>query len=188
MTCQRMIALCALFLCATGAEAGSRISIMKMGGDIVIDDASSGACLRTMGGDITIGRANGEVVAKTMGGDIDVRELVGHLDAGSMGGSIRVHVVGSGGGHDISLHSMGGNVEITLPHDFEGTFLVKIKDADQGRPSRIISDIPLTQSVTEHWSLFHGKTRTITASKSTSTRHNRVEITTYSSDVTIRRE
>ncbi len=140
-----------------------------------------------MGGDIRITRANGDVLAKTMGGNIAVRELAGRLDAGSMGGKIRVRVVGSGGGRDVSLHSMGGSVELILPRDFDATFAVEIKESENGR-GRIESDVPLSQSVTEHWSLFHGKRRTITASKTRSTQRNRVEISTYGSTVTIRKE
>lgn len=182
------IALCLVLLCGVSADAGSKISISRMGGDIVVDDAPLGASLYTMGGDIRIRRAHGDVVAKTMGGNIAVQELAGRLDAGSMGGNIRVRVVGSGGGHDVSLHTMGGRVELIVPRDFDATFAVEIKEIDNDHPSRIESDIPLSQRVTEHWTLFHGKRRTITASKTTSRQHNRVEISTYGSTVTIRKE
>src|SRR2546430_2315489 len=97
-----------------------------------------------MGGDIRITRANGDALAKAMGGNIAVQEFAGRLDAGSMGGNIRVRVVGSGDGHDVSLHSMRRSVELILPRDFDATFAVEIKESENGR-GRIESDVPLPQ-------------------------------------------
>ena len=103
------------------------ISIFRMGGDIHVDDAPSGALLRTMGGDIRVTRGAGRIVAKTMGGNIDIRQLEGSADVGSMGGDIRVNVVGSGAGHDLDVHTLGGCIEVTLPRDFDGDFSVELK-------------------------------------------------------------
>jgi DUF4097 and DUF4098 domain-containing protein YvlB len=181
-------ALALLLLCAVAAAAGSRISINKMGDDIDVNDAPFGASLRSMGGNIRIHRANGVVVAKTMGGNIAVDELAGsRLDAGSMGGNIRVRVVGPGKGRDIDLHTMGGSVELIVPRDFDATFDVEIKHADDAK-GEIVSDIPLSQTVSSQRTWFDGKHRRIVGRKTTSTQPNHVEITTYGNRVVIRRE
>ena len=160
-----------------------------MGDDIAVDDAPFGASLHSMGGNIRVGRAAGAVVAKTMGGNIAVEALAGNrLDAGSMGGDIRVRVVGSGGGRDINLHTMGGSVELIVPRDFDATFLVEIKHSDEGSRSHIESNIPLAQSVSEHSVWFGRSHETIVGRKTTSAQSNHVEISTYSNRVTIRRE
>src|ERR1043165_9265067 len=189
MTRRRLLALALLLLCGIAVQGGSRISIANMGGDIDLDDAPFGASLHTMGGNIRIGRAGGGVVAKTMGGNIAVDALAGtRLDAGTMGGDIRVRVVGSGGGREIALHTMGGSVELIVPRDFDATFLVEIKQADESTESGIASDIPLSRTVTAHSRWFGRKHETIVARKTTSTQRNRVEISTYSNRIVIRRE
>jgi DUF4097 and DUF4098 domain-containing protein YvlB len=182
-------ALALVLLCGVAADGGSRISIANMGDDIVVDDAPFGASLRSMGGDIRIRKANGSIVAKTMGGNIAVDELAGsRLDAGTMGGNIRVRVVGSGGGRNLALHTMGGSVELIVPRGFDAAFSVEIKQADESVNSGIESDIPLSRTTTEEWSWFRGKHQSIVARKTASTQANRVEITTYSNRVVIRRE
>jgi hypothetical protein len=189
MTRRCLPALALFLLCAAAVHGGSKTSIWNMGGDIVVVDAPFGASLHTMGGDIRIGRARGEVVAKTMGGNIAVAELAGRrLDAGSMGGNIRVRVVDSGGGRDIVIHTMGGRVELIVPRDFDARFDVEIKRANENAESRIESDIPLTQTVTEHRGWLRSGRQLIVARKTTSTQPNRVEIRTYASRVVIRRE
>ena len=93
-----------------------------------------------------------------------------------------------GGGRHLSLHTMGGSVELIVPRNFDATFAVEIKDSDKGGQGRIDSDIPLAQSVSEQSLFFHRRRQTITASKTTSTQPNRVVISTYSNRVTIRKE
>ena len=182
-------ALALFLLCTAAVHGGSKTSIWKMGGDIFVDDAPFGASLHTMGGDIRIGRAAGPVVAKTMGGNIAVAALAGRrLEAGSMGGNIRVRVVGSGGGRDIAIHTMGGTVELIVPRDFDARFDVEVKRSDESTESRIESDIPLTRTVAEHRGWLHSGRQSIVARKRTSTQPNRVEISTYASGIVIRRE
>src|SRR5882762_344583 len=131
---QRLLRAFVLVSVLTVAAYGaSRITIMKMGGDIDVDDAPLGASLYTMGGDIRIRHASREVYAKTMGGNIEVRELDGSLDAGSMGGTIQVRVVGAGTARNIKLRSMGGDVELTVPRDLDATFNVEIIDGHRRR-------------------------------------------------------
>jgi len=170
------------------ASASGKVVISTMGDDISVDDASSGASLRSMGGDIRVGKSNGDVVAKTMGGRIEVRELQGNLEAGSMGGNIIVRVTGSNGNQDIELRTMGGTVELTVPRNFDATFHIEIYESTNGGAAIVESDIPLTKTTTEHWSLWHGHRVTDTWTKTQSTQPNRVEIVTYGNRVSIHRE
>ena len=184
---RRKLALIFLFMAPVLLAAGSRISVTKMGGGIDVHAAPHGASLNTMGGDIRIGSADGEVVARTMGGNIEVRQLSGGLLARSMGGNVRVRVVGSGGGRTVALHTMGGTVDLIVPRDFDATFHVEVTDSDSDHGS-IVSDIPLTESTASHWTMFDRRRRTITGVKTRATQSNHVEISTYGSTVTIRRE
>lgn len=186
MTLRALAASC-LFLLWT-ESAAAKVVISTMGTDISVEDASSGASLHSMGGDIRVGQANGNVVAKTMGGLIEVRELRGNLQAGSMGGNIRVRITGSSGNQEIELHTMGGTVELTVPRNFDATFHIEIEESRSNDPAIIESDFPLTKTTTEHWSLWNGRRRTNTWTKTQSTQPNRVDIVTYGSRVSIHRE
>lgn len=189
MTRRHLPALALFLLCTIAVRGGSKISISNMGDNIDVNDAPFGATLRSMGGNIRVGRAAGAVVAKTMGGNVDVEAMAGNrLDAGSMGGDIRVRVVGSGGGRDINLHTLGGSVELIVPRDFDATFLVEVKHSDQSSRSRIESNIPLSQTVSERSVWFGPSHETIVGRKTTSAQSNHVEISTYSNRITIRRE
>src|SRR5438876_1179613 len=163
------------------------ISIFRMGGDIHVDDAPSGALLRTMGGDIRVTRGAGRIVAKTMGGNIDIRQLEGSADVGSMGGDIRVNVVGSGAGHDLDVHTLGGCIEVTLPRDFDGDFSVELEEDHDSDPHRITSDSPLEIRRSTRWSLFGGSRKVWTATGRYGDAKNRVRISTVGSNITIRR-
>src|SRR5437762_11343810 len=133
------------------------ISIFRMGGDIDVPDASAGAFLRTMGGDIRVAHGNGCIVAKTMGGNIDIQRLEGSADVGTMGGNVTVTVVGGGRGRAVQLRSMGGEIEVTLPRDFDADFTVELEQGDRKSTHRIVSDIPLEKHESTHWRLFGGR-------------------------------
>lgn len=183
----RLFAFALVSILAVAVYGASRITIMKMGGDIIVDDAPLGANLNTMGGDIRIGHARGEVSAKTMGGKIEVSEIDGSLDARSMGGSIRVRAVGAGSEHNLTLRSMGGSIELTVPRDFNATFDIEIADGHH-EPHTISSDFPLQRSESDDWSFFNGRTHTTRAKSSARRAANRVEISTHGGNVTIHKE
>jgi DUF4097 and DUF4098 domain-containing protein YvlB len=164
------------------------VSIFRMGGDITVDDAPHGARLRTMGGDIRVTRGAGLIVAKTMGGDIEIRQLEGSADVGSMGGNIRVNVVASGVGHDLDVHTLGGQIEVTLPRDFDGDFSVELEEDHNNDSHRITSDFPLQIQESTRWRLFGGSRKVWTATGRSGSAVNRVKISTIGSDITIRRK
>ncbi|HJQ98083.1 MAG TPA: DUF4097 family beta strand repeat-containing protein [Candidatus Polarisedimenticolaceae bacterium] len=92
------------------------VQISTMGGDIDTEDAPDGADVMTMGGDITVKSAKRFVRAKTMGGDIEIDSVDGWVQATTMGGDLDVSVIGGGG--DVSLTSMSGNVVLNVPRGF----------------------------------------------------------------------
>ena len=163
------------------------LSIFRMGGEIEVADAPNGAYLRTMGGDIRVSRGAGKIVAKTMGGDIDIAQLEGSADAGTMGGDIHVTVVGSGGGHDLELHSMGGDIELIVPQDFGGDFTVELIEENDDEVHRITSDFPLQMRESTSWRLFTGRRNVTTATGRSGAASNRVHIRTYGSNIKIRK-
>lgn len=165
------------------------ITIFRMGGDIDLANAPNGAALRTMGGDIRIARAAGKVIAKTMGGNIEIRSIDGSALASTMGGDIHVTVNGRGPGHDLDLYSMGGEIELLLPADFDGDFTVELEEGDGGDQNhRVISDFPLTTRESTHWRFFGGSHLVHTATGRTGSGANRVHITTIGSNITIRKK
>lgn len=164
------------------------ISIFRMGGDIKIADAPNGASLRTMGGDIVITRAAGRVVAKTMGGNIDIASLDGSGDIATMGGEIHVSVAGRAPGHDLDLSSMGGEIELTLPADFNGDITVELDEGNGNQGHRVISDFPLNMSDSTRWHWFGGRRLVHMASGRIGSGVNHVRITTIGSDIVIRKK
>jgi len=174
---------------AAAAILLASVSMFRMGGDIRLDDAPDGAVLRTMGGDIRVSRAGGKVVAKTMGGDIEIEALDGAADVGTMGGEIRVTVVRSGAGHDLQLRSLGGDIALTLPHDFGAEFDIELEEDDSGNNDhRITSDFPLQQRQSTRWRLFRSDKVVRTATGRAGSGINRVRITTIGSNIEIRRK
>jgi len=169
------------------AYGASRITIMKMGGDIDVDDAPLGASLYTMGGDINIRHASRDVSAKTMGGNIDVRQLDGSLDARSMGGAIHVHATSTGSARNITLRPMGGDVELVVPRNFDAMFTVEIID-EHHQQHTISSDFPLQRSESDRWSLFNERTYTIRGRSAARSGATHVDISTHAGNVTIRKE
>ena len=164
------------------------VSIFRMGGDIRVDDAPDGAALRTMGGDIRVTRGAGRIVAKTMGGNIDLARLEGSAEVSTMGGNVEVNVAASGAGHDLDLHSMGGEIEVTLPRDFDGEFFVELDDTNESQLHQIKSDVPLQIRESSQWRFFGGTHRILTGTGRTGSGANRVKITTMGGDITIRRK
>ena len=165
------------------------ISIFRMGGDIDLADVPNGAALRTMGGDIHITRAAGKVIAKTMGGNIEIRSINGSATASTLGGDIRVTVNGRGAGHDLDLYSMGGEIELMLPADFDGDFTVELEEGDgSDQDHRVISDFPLNTHESTHWRFFGGRHAVHTATGRSGSGANRVRITTIGSNITIRKK
>ena len=95
----------------------SEVDISTMGGDILVDEAMQGVNAHTMGGEITIRKAGKYAKVKTMGGEIDIKEIDGRVEATTMGGDINVVMTGNPdkGERDVSLSSMGGSIDLTLP-------------------------------------------------------------------------
>lgn len=164
------------------------ISIWRMGGDIQVADASGGASLYTMGGDIRIERGAGRIVAKTMGGNIEIRSLAGSAEVSTMGGTVRVNVDGNGPGWDLDLHSLGGEIELTLPADFNGEFSVELEEGDRMHDLRVVSDFPLNIQESSQARFFGSRHYVQTATGRVGTGGNHVRITTVGSDITIRKK
>ena len=99
-----------------GEVSPDTVQISTMGGEIRTEDAPEGADVMTMGGNIEIKNARRFVRAKTMGGDIAIDAVDGWVQATTMGGSIDVTVTGGGG--DVSLTSMSGNIVLHVPRGF----------------------------------------------------------------------
>ena len=180
----KTFALVLLLLTASTAEG--RIRQSSMGGDIDVRNAPDGASLRTMGGNIRVGTAHGEVIAKTMGGNIEVDALRGSLEAGTLGGNVEVDVLESSG--DIEITSIGGQIEITLPANFSGTFEVELEQDRDGPDNEIVSDFPLqiTRTKKDYW--LRPDAEVVRGTGRIGTGTHRVKLSTIGGDIRIRRK
>ena len=175
----------------SGETKGTEVNISSMGGDIDVDDAPLGADVQTMGGAIRINSAGKFVKAKTMGGKIRIEAVDGWVDATTMGGDVHVAMTGdpSQGKRSVSLKSMSGNIELSVPEglsmdiDVELTY-TKGHEGDYA----ITSDFPLHQEVSPQWESGNGSPRkTITATAQVSGGKNPVHIKTINGNVTIKK-
>jgi DUF4097 and DUF4098 domain-containing protein YvlB len=144
----------------SGESGGPRVD--TRGGDIEIEDAPDGTDIKTMGGTIHIKRAKQTVRAETMGGDIEVDAIDGAVQAKTMGGDVTVVMVGdpSQGNREVSLQSMGGEINLTVPSglsmDIEVTLAyTKGREGDYD----IKSDFDLKREKSSDWEYRDGSPR-----------------------------
>lgn len=134
------------------------VQISTMGGDVKIEQAPEGADLHTMGGDIQVHDARQFVRAKTMGGNVEISSVDGWVDATTMGGNIDVNV--SGGGGDVTLTSMSGEIELGVPPGYGMDLDIEIAfTRNSGKDFKITAPGGLTQTVTSEWDRDHGTPR-----------------------------
>lgn len=179
-----MVALLLLPVSASGGE----VVVNRLGGDIDVREAPSGATLRTLGGNIRLHRGSREVFAKTIGGDIRIDALEGSLRARTVGGEIRVRAAGVGSGRELYLRAIGGDIELIVPRNFPADFEVEIEQKRNGDRYRITSDVPLKETHSRIWTLFGGTKRLTTARGTNGRADNHVTVETVGGNVRIRYE
>jgi hypothetical protein len=127
--------------------------VRKMGEDITLSYAPSGAELLAMGGNIMITRSHGFVAATTMGGDIVIDSLEAGAHLQSNGGSIRLLLLPASTNEprDLDLTVRGGNVRLILADPVSATFDVELGYGHDERDRYAIeSDFPLMKT-TSAW-------------------------------------
>jgi len=162
------------------------VQISTMGGAIEIEDAPEGADLHTMGGDINVVDAVRFVRAKTMGGDIRIESVDGWVEATTMGGDVDVEVTGGGG--DLVLKSMTGDIVLVVPAGFGMDLDLEIAFTRNSRKEYRI-DAPGIDSptVTPEWDHDHGTPRKyVRGSSSVNGGGNAVKISTVNGTITVR--
>ena len=135
------------------------VQISTMGGEIRTEDAPEGADVMTMGGDIKIKNARRFVRAKTMGGDVEIDSVDGWVQASTMGGNVDVTVTGGGG--DVTLSSMSGNVVLHVPRGFGMKLALEIAFTKNSRKEdyTIISPASSPSTVSPDWDYSNGSPR-----------------------------
>ncbi len=139
------------------ASAGAGADLKTYGGDIQIGAVGGEFKALTMAGDVRAGAVGGSASAETSGGDIRIESVKGSLEARSAGGDVIVRSVGGGadvetGGGDVRLgftarqasiavRNAGGDVILTLPHDFHGDFELIVSGTSPDETA-IRSDFP----------------------------------------------
>jgi DUF4097 and DUF4098 domain-containing protein YvlB len=121
---------------------GGTFLAKTLAGSIVAGAIGGSATAETSGGDIHLKRVGGSLKARTLGGDIVVEEVSGgSVYAETAGGDVRVRCVGSGRG-SVLIRNSGGDVELTLPRDFEADLDLIVLGATDRDERRIRSDFP----------------------------------------------
>ncbi|MFQ5528324.1 MAG: DUF4097 family beta strand repeat-containing protein [Thermoanaerobaculia bacterium] len=173
-----------------GSTTGKVVHITTMGGEIELAEAPHGAKLHTMGGKIEVQSAAEFVDAETMGGDVILHEVDGRVAATTMGGDVEVRVIGDpqAGDRSIELTSMGGEIHLTVPHNFSMEVDIELSYTKR-RAGRydIHSDLTLQRSEEPAWNYDHGSARkVIKGSGVFAGGKNKVVIRTINGDVHLR--
>jgi len=167
------------------------VRVSSMGGEIRIDKAPKGATLETMGGGIDVNSAAEFVKAETMGGDINIKEVDGWVDVSTMGGDVTVNMVGdpSKGRRDVTISSLGGDIELTVPAGLSMDFDIDIEVTKKARRDySIISDFDIKEKRTDRWEGSWGsKRKHIYGTGSVDGGKNLIKIDTINGDVYIKR-
>lgn len=132
---------------------GSVVSINKSAGDIRVPEAPYGAEVQTMGGRIEIDNAQEFVKATTYGGDIYIGEVAGWVNAQTYGGDIEVRIRERlEGRQDIELVSLGGDIELIVPYDFDMNLDLELGyTKNHTQQPKIVSDFPLQIEESRAW-------------------------------------
>jgi beta-lactamase regulating signal transducer with metallopeptidase domain len=134
------------------------IVIDKDGGDIRLSDVPDGAHVTTGGGTIVIGRSSGRVMAETGGGNITIDAAEGAAKVTTGSGNVTITTVGKDA-HSVDVHSGTGGVVLQLPKDANATLDLETAYTNEKKPSKIISDWPVTVTVSPEWDSSHGTPR-----------------------------
>ena len=176
-------------------SAPSGATLSTMGGDIHIASVASFAKVKTMGGNISIDQANASIDATTMGGNITIDRANGPIKATTMGGDVTVTLANAPAGdgptvHDIELTSNGGCIQLTVPKGFPMEIDVTLAYTKAApRSYKIINDFGLNPSTSSDWDDSHGSPRQyIRAHGQVGNGANRVVIKTINSDVILKQE
>ncbi|MFC1849399.1 hypothetical protein ACFL27_04235 [candidate division CSSED10-310 bacterium] len=171
-------------------EAPDGADLQTMGGDIKVHKASKYIKAHTMGGQIEIDHLEGKASVSTMGGNILIRAVDGPVKAKTMAGNIQVVMIGQAdqGERAVSLTSLYGNIEITLPQNFSGDFDVELAyTKNSSQKFKIQSDFKLKIEETKEWQHTSGTPRkSIIGKGKIRGGKNKVRIRTINGDITIR--
>jgi len=134
------------------------IVIDKDGGDIKLSDVPDGADVATGGGAIIIGRSSGRVRAETGGGNITIDAAEGAARVTTGSGNVTITTVGKDA-HSVDVRSGTGGVVLQLPKEANATLDLETAYTNEKKPSKIISDWPVTVTVSPDWDSSHGTPR-----------------------------
>ena len=170
---------------------GKPLRLSTMGGSIDVDDVPNGAYLKTMGGSVEVNSSGDYLEVETMGGSIEIGAVDGGIDAKTMGGDVYVTMVGdpSKKDRDVTLTSMGGDVELTVPAGLDMTIDIEIEYTRKYEDRvDIISDFDLNVERTDDWKYNHGnKHKTLVGTGEIGSGKNRIKIRTVNGVVKLKK-
>jgi len=168
------------------------VELQTSGGEISGISVNGNVIAKTSGGDITMDNAKGNIVIYTSGGDLKVTGAEGFVEASTSSGDVEVEIAKSCPKKDQhqTLKSSGGDLELTLPLDFQGTVhaLIKISGEDMD-DYMIISEFPIeiTRNVKEGGSTKWYKSGEITAEAAINGGGNAITLETTNGNIYIKK-
>jgi hypothetical protein len=136
-----------------------RVIVNKSGGSVSVASAPNGATISTGGGSVTVGSAGGAVSVRTGGGDVEIGPIVGPADLHTGAGDIII-ALGNEDSEGVNITSGRGTVTLMVPRNLAAHMdLETAYTNNRSRPTRIVSDIPLSISETSDWDSRQGTPR-----------------------------
>lgn len=141
-----------------------------------------------MGGDVDVADVPDGGSIKTMGGNV----VHNDISITTMGGNIEATLVkgDSGAAQSITLSSMGGKIILNLPKDYSMTIDVELAyTKDQENKYKISESLGLDKSASSDWDYLHGSARKYLYAKGKfGNGRNHVTIKTVNGDIIIKGE
>jgi DUF4097 and DUF4098 domain-containing protein YvlB len=105
-----------------------------------------------------IGRSSGRVSAHTGGGNVTIDAAEGAASVSTGAGNVTVISAGKEA-HSVDIRSGTGGVTVQLPKDANVTLDLETAYTKEDKPSKIVSDWPVTSTVSPDWDDSHGTPR-----------------------------
>lgn len=170
------------------------VRVHRMGGNIDIAEAPSGASLTTMGGSIRLGVVHEAASLTTYAGNIDVSAATGSVNATTMSGDVTLHLRSAADQtavRNIWVSSNAGSIVLYLPADFGAEVHVTLAYT-QNSPGVFRIDaagLGLQEESTSKWErpFFSTPRKYIHAAGRLGDGRNRVDVRTVNGNITLRR-
>jgi hypothetical protein len=167
--------------------SNGRVIVNKSGGSVSIGAAPNGATISTGGGSVTVGRAGAGVSVRTGGGDVEIGPIDGSAEAHTGAGDV-VITLDNEDTEGVNITSGNGTITLMVPRNLAAQLdLETAYTNNRSRPTRIVSDLPLSITETTDWDARQGTPRRyVRANQAVGGGGRRVRVRTVNGNIVIR--